>query len=328
MSRNARAWAFLCKLFGASQPLFARSDLSRAEQALLPVLQAMGAVRTHAATESYTRCPHCHRADVPVGPAHDGEANGLFRCDCPSCGPVPLKEEYRHRYAVNMRWLTMQLRLALSIAVGDPCVELCEGVWELGFRGGALAVLLQDVSLLVQNAAVYFRLRLRARGRLCILAPAEGLSFGGGVLDDEVTTMALEDRFCLYGDRVMLMGRGGTAQVAESDDERGPVLGPFSRDFRWVHLDSWPHGPIALRPSQAAIFRALWKFKGKACRAAEIMREAGLSSEKPIDVFKVRKERKDDPAHEGPMHAYRELVVTEQRLGTYAMPCAAKQDEA
>jgi hypothetical protein len=327
VSRNARAWAFLCKLFSASQQQFARSCLSRAEQALLPALQGIRAVRTYAAPEPYTRCPHCHRADVPVGPAPDAVANGVLQCHCPSCGPVPVTEEYRHRYAVDMRWLTIQLRLALSIGIGDPCEELCEGVWQLGFRGGALAVLLRDVSLLVQNAAIYFRLRLRARGRLCILAPAEGLSFGGGVLDEDVTTMALEDRFCLYGDRVMLVGRGGAAQVAETDDERGPVLGPFSRDFRWVHLDSWPHGPIALRPSQAAIFRALWKFKGKPCRAAEIMREAGLSSEKPIDVFKVRRERKGDPAHEGPMHAYQELVVTQQRLGTYAMRCAAKQDK-
>jgi hypothetical protein len=53
------------------------------------------------------------------------------------------------------------------------------------------------------------------------------------------------------------------------------------------------------------------------------MQRAGLESAKPIDVFKVKPRGKDKPDAAGPLFAYRTLVVTQQRAGLYAMPCAA-----
>lgn len=324
MTRNARAWTFICKLF-ATPHQHTLGALSRSDRGLLPALQGLRAVHTRAVADPYTRCPHCHRSDVPVRRALADAGGAQDECDCPACGRVPLGDEHSHRYSIDPRWLTAQLRLALGIGIEDPCEELCEGIWQLGWCNGALTVLLRDVQHLVLNFGVFMRLRLRSRGRLCLLAPAQGCEFGAGMMDDEVTLMPLEDRFCLYGERVMRIGHGGAARLAQTEDERRPVFGPFSQDFRWVHLQGWPAGPIALRPAQAAVFRVLWGFKGLPRGAADIMRAAGLSSEKPVDVFKMRRDRRGDPAYEGPLQAYRELVVTEQRRGTYAMPCAAIQ---
>jgi hypothetical protein len=40
-------------------------------------------------------------------------------------------------------------------------------------------------------------------------------------------------------------------------------------------------------------------------------------------TFKVKDRDKGKPEHEGPLHAYRELVHSRQRDGLYWMPCAA-----
>ena len=53
------------------------------------------------------------------------------------------------------------------------------------------------------------------------------------------------------------------------------------------------------------------------------MQRAGLESDKPIDLFKVKSRDKGEPEAEGPLLAYRTLVTTQRRLGLYAMPCAA-----
>lgn len=101
------------------------------------------------------------------------------------------------------------------------------------------------------------------------------------------------------------------------------MKGPFSADFRWVTLPDWPHGPIRLTEAQAAVFDALWSFKGEPRTADQIMRRAGLNSDKPIDVFKVKARDKGKPEAEGPLFAYRALVVVQGRQGLYSMPCAA-----
>lgn len=44
---------------------------------------------------------------------------------------------------------------------------------------------------------------------------------------------------------------------------------------------------------------------------------------KPIDLFKIKSKDKGKPEHEARLAAYGALVVTQQRAGLYAMPCAA-----
>ena len=58
-------------------------------------------------------------------------------------------------------------------------------------------------------------------------------------------------------------------------------------------------------------------------RAERIMERAQLSSDKPIDVFKVKSRDKGKPGADLPLIAYRKLVSTQKRQGLYAMPCAA-----
>jgi hypothetical protein len=53
------------------------------------------------------------------------------------------------------------------------------------------------------------------------------------------------------------------------------------------------------------------------------MSRAGLSSDKPIDVFKVKTKNKGNPKYEAPLRAYKALVKTNRRAGTYVMPCAS-----
>jgi len=60
-------------------------------------------------------------------------------------------------------------------------------------------------------------------------------------------------------------------------------------------------------------------------RAERIMERAGLDSDKPIDVFKVKSRDKGKPGVDRPLIAYRKLVNTQKRQGLYAMPCASGQ---
>jgi hypothetical protein len=67
---------------------------------------------------------------------------------------------------------------------------------------------------------------------------------------------------------------------------------------------------------EAAIFQALWSFRGVPIDGDRVMRLAGLSSEKPNDLFKVKARYKRDPEYEGPLFAYRALVKSNRREGT------------
>ena len=49
-----------------------------------------------------------------------------------------------------------------------------------------------------------------------------------------------------------------------------------------------------------------------------------FKSDKPIDVFKVKSRDKGKAGADLPLMAYKKLVVTQQRQGLYALPCAAE----
>lgn len=150
-----------------------------------------------------------------------------------------------------------------------------------------------------------------------------GAPFGTGV-----EWLALEDRFAFYGGGISFIGAPGGQCPAQSGDPTTPVHGPFSADFKFVTLPDWPGGPIRCRDGQAAVFKSLWSFKGEPMTAERIMDRAGLDSDKLIDLFNVKARDKDKPEAEGPLAAYRALVMTLQRQGMYWMPCAATQSPA
>lgn len=64
-------------------------------------------------------------------------------------------------------------------------------------------------------------------------------------------------------------------------------------------------------------------FKGQQVKAEAIMSRAGLSSDKPSDLFKVRPRDKGKPQYEDQHHAYEVLVECHKREGLYWMPCAS-----
>ena len=133
--------------------------------------------------------------------------------------------------------------------------------------------------------------------------------------------LPLEERFTFYGGGIAHIRPGATSEPAVAADPWTPVHGPFSADFGWVTLDDWTHGPIRCTDGQAAVFSALWSFKGAEVDGERIMTRAGQTSDKPIDLFKVKTANKGKPEYEGPLHAYRALVKSNRRQGVYWMGC-------
>jgi hypothetical protein len=130
----------------------------------------------------------------------------------------------------------------------------------------------------------------------------------------------LEDRFTLHGMALRLLGDDPDALVDSSGKVIPPAVhGPFSDDFAWVHLDGWPHGPIRLTDAQARLFASLWEYRHQLQSAEFLMQQAGLASEKPMDVFKLKTSNRGDPKYEGPLHAYEKLVIRQQRHGLYRL---------
>ena len=130
----------------------------------------------------------------------------------------------------------------------------------------------------------------------------------------------MEERFAFYGGGIAHIRPGATPEPAVAADPWTPVHGPFSADFGWVTFDNSNHGPIRCTDGQAAVFSALWSFKGGAVDGERIMTRAGQTSDKPIDLFKVKTANKGKPEYEGPLHAYRALVMSNRRQGLYWMP--------
>lgn len=308
------AWQFVCRLFAAGMPVL-RATLSPREVALLPHLGR--AIQAAVTDQSCVLCPHCalHRAPV------FGDGRGGRLCRCPDCGPVPVSPQDGAALRLNEDWLRQKLRLALAIDSRDGIDDLGDGVWRLGESRRAPVLLARDIVRLWQEPALLDRVRVTG-GDVRVITPkpreTRGAPFGPGV-----QWWALEDRFTLYGGGIALIGLPGEPPDPQASDPTTPVKGPFSADFRWVTLPDWPHGPIRLTEAQAAVFEALWSFKGEPRTAEQVMRRAGLDSAKPIDVFKVKTRDKGKPEAEGPLAAYRALVVTQRRQGLYSMPCAA-----
>ena len=145
----------------------------------------------------------------------------------------------------------------------------------------------------------------------------------GAPFPSGIEWLPLKERFTFYGGRISdLAGPTLTAEEPTSADLSVPVHGPFSADFGWVTLATWSQGPIRCTEGQAAVFKSLWSFKAVEVDGERVMQRAGLASGKPNDLFKIKKRYKGNPDYEGPLFAYRALVKSNRREGTYWMPCA------
>jgi hypothetical protein len=217
-------------------------------------------------------------------------------------------------------WLRRQLRLALAIDRRDGIGDRGGDAWRLGEARRSPVVLARSLVRLWREPALLERVRV-AGAAIRVITPkpreTRGAPFGPGV-----EWLALEDRFAFYGGSISFIGTSGMAPSGV--DPTVPVRGPFSADSRWVTVpEVWPHGPIRPTEAQAAVFKALWSFLGEPMTGERIMQCAGLKSDKPIDVFKVKGRDKGKSEPERRLAAYGALVVTPQRQGLYSMPCAA-----
>ena len=311
------AWALVCRLFAGGTPVL-RATLSPREVSALSMLGK--AVRPTVVDQLFVLCPHCqqHRAQVW------GDGRGGRICRCPECGQVPVEAIDGAALALDEDWLRQKMRLALDIESRDDIDDLGDGAWRLGNSRSSPVVLARELTRVLHEPTLLDRVRV-AGSNIRVITPrprtTRGSPFGSGV-----EWLALEERFTFYGGGIAFIPSIPSVAPAVADPA-APVNGPFSADFKWVTLPDVQATPIRFTDGQAKVFESLWSFKGEATTAERIMQRAGLGSDKPIDVFKIKAKDKGKPEPAAQHAAYGALVVTQKRAGLYAMPCAAAGKE-
>ncbi len=311
-NRNAAAWKLACDLFERGVPVI-ESALSESERDALALLVELKAVKPKAIDARYLLCPYCqlHRGLVV-------QVRAGLECHCPDCGPVSIDKPDTRAWMFDTDWLIRKLRGALDIPAQQATVSLTSDIWRIGNHQRHPVILGKHPDHILLHPGLQSRVSARSTNPAWLITPKPLKD----VFDDPggVAWLPLEERFNLHGGNLHFIEPGET--FLSNDDSPTAVNGPFSADFHTVHVDGWPHGSISLSEAQAAVFKALWHFKGIPQLAEPIMNKAGLESAKPIDVFTTKSQNKGDPKYEGPLHAYKTLVETDRRSGSYAMHCA------
>ena len=306
------AWSLVCRLFAEGTHVH-RWALSPHELAACSLLGS--AIKAAPVNQQYVLCPHCnlHRGQV-VG---DGKGGRL--CQCPECGPIQIEPQDLAAVVLNEDWLRKKLRLALEINSRDGIDQVGPGIWRLGDARQGPVILARSLSTLVRTPGILDGFRVKGAS-LRVITP-KPIDQTAHPFAADIEWLPLQERFAFYGDGISFIAPQGNRPEETPREPAKPVYGPFADDFRTVLLPEYGH--INLTEAQASVFQSLWSFKGEPMRAERIMERAGLDSDKPIDVFKVKSRDKGKPGADRPLMAYRELVVTVQRPGLYSMPCSA-----
>ena len=311
-SRNVESWRLLCARWQDAGHWF-DGAVAPAHRLAFDHLVELKAVKPVATGSRYALCDCCglHRAEVY-------RASESLELHCPDCGPVRVPPAQSKAWTIDPVWLIRKVRGALNVSAQHSTAEIADGVWQLGQHQRRAVILSRSLDDVLRRPSVF----ARASGSTTpwLITPKSHRPLEPEPLAGHAVWLPLEERFTLYGGNISFT-EPGSRQWDIAEDLTQAVNGPFSADFRLVHLPAWPHGPIALSDAQSAVFRALWHFKGQPQTAETIMGRAGLGSEKPIDVFKVKKVNKGSPKYEGPHLAYQSLVNS-SRTGEYVMPCA------
>ena len=308
------AWGLLCRMFVRGAPVL-RATMSPRELAASSLLGS--AIKPAVINQQYVLCPYCnlHQGDV------FGDGDGGKICRCSECGSIPLGPQDVDALVLNENWLRQKLRMALEINSRDGIDQVGQGIWRLGDSRITPVILARNLNDLIRNPGLLDGLRVR-NGNLRLITPRP-MGLATHPFAQDIEWLMLEDRFAFYCGAISFI-EPVVPQAAESPNASADAFyGPFAVDFRSVVLSEYGH--VTLTEGQAAVFSALWSFKGEPMRAERIMAKARLKSEKPIDVFKVKTKDKDKLGADLPLMAYRKLVVTQRREGLYAMPCSSGQ---
>lgn len=315
MSGNAQAWAYASRLF-AHAGTFLEAPLSDTERQNLNALGKLKAITQVAADSSYALCPYCQLQRGQVSRGNDG-----LLCNCIDCGSVRLAESDLRTWSFNADWLTKQIRLAVDIPAQQAAIPVTKDIWRLGFRDNHAVILARNIEVVFRQPKDWARACAGGRDVPWLITPKPQRKIDLSDYGQKIEWLPMEERFTLFGGALRYIEQGQF--IAQGENDMSPVNGPFSKDFSWVHLEDWPHGPIALSGAQAAVFSVLWQLKAVPQSAERIMSKTGFTSDKLNDVFKVKRQYKGELKYEGPHFAYKKLVaVTRTDGGTYAMSCS------
>ena len=314
LSLRALAWQLVCRLYAVGCSV-KEASLSRDERIGLKRLQQDKAVEPAPVRLDCVQCPYCQQLDGPVT-----SENGVMVCHCPDCGPVALDDEDKQAWQLKPDWLARKIRAALNLD-GSQQADLGQGIVRLGLYERHPVVIAPKLITLQTCPDLIERARIGRNGEPWFMTPRPYKNADSQILGRSAYWWSLEERFVLFGGGLSFIPPGVVIEELGSEPP-GPTHGPFSADFRWVFMDDVPDDPVLLSEAQAAVFKALWHFRGRPETAEVIMNKAGLESPKPIEVFKVKDKNRGDPRYERPKLAYEQLVQRRQREGLYWMNCA------
>lgn len=313
LTQNQQAFNLAAQLFirgGSTLECHLRAE----EVAALALLKQVKAVTMGVVNQREAECAFC------------GMYRGLiFRSDeglmvqCPDCGPFRLDPASQRSWKLDDEWLIRKLRSAMDMAPHESITEITDGIWDIGRYKKRSVVLARRIDLVERHGLRIFH-GPQPRIQSWVITPRPLVRTPPDPLAGIATWWLLEDRFALHG-MALRMFEDDSGEIADVSDTVIPVAvhGPFSVNFTWVHLKDWMHGPVRLTDAQALLFAVLWKHRHQAQSAEFLMREAGLDSARPIDVFKVKAANRGDPLYEGPLQAYEQLVGRQRRLGLYQL---------
>lgn len=314
LTLNQQAISLAALMFVRGNASF-ESSLHDEEIAALQVLKQVKAVVPSVVNSQDALCAFCGLYRGPIFRTDDG-----LMVQCPDCGPFALDPASQRNWRLDDEWLIRKLRGALDISPQATTAHIVDGVWDIGRYKKRPVVLARRIDLVERHGLRIFH-GPEPRSQSWVITPRPLVRSPMEPLAGTATWWQLEDRFALHGLALRLLDpdRGENAEVLQDNTPGEAFHGPFSEDFTWVHLEGWHHGTIHLTEAQARLFSALWKHRKQAQSAEFLMREAGLASERPIDVFKLKAANRGDPQYEGPLHAYKKLVMRQRRQGLYRL---------
>jgi hypothetical protein len=314
LTLNQQAISFAALMFVRGSASF-ESSLHDEEIAALKVLKQVKAVVPGVVNSQDALCAFCGLYRGPIFRTDDG-----LMVQCPDCGPFALDPASQRSWRLDDEWLIRKLRGALDISPQTTVTQIVDGVWDIGRYKKRPVVLARRIDLVERHGLRIFH-GPEPRSQSWVITPRPLVRSSLESLAGTATWWHLEDRFSLHGLALRLLDseQGEKAEDMQANIPGVAVHGPFSEDFRWVHFDYWPHGPIRLSDAQAHLFAVLWRHRNQAQSAEFLMREAGLGSERPIDVFKLKASNRGDPRYEGPLHTYEKLVMRQRRQGLYRL---------